>query len=174
MKGKNFTPFPVLKTERLTLRQLKSSDDKEIFVLRSNDSVNKYLDRKRSRTMEDAQHFIRTVNENIERNNSIYWAISLNNEDKLVGTICLFSFSEDGLQAEIGFELVPDFQGKGIMQEATATVIQFGFQQAGLNWIEASAHAENKSSIRLLERLNFKRASAADENLIVFKLKHNS
>ena len=46
MPGKDFTPFPVLKTQRLTLRQLINDDDKEIYALRSDDHVNKYLDRK--------------------------------------------------------------------------------------------------------------------------------
>jgi ribosomal-protein-alanine N-acetyltransferase len=118
MTGKNFTPFPVLKTARLTLRQLGSSDDKEIFALRSNDNVNKYLDRKRSKSIDDAKNFIQTINENIQRSDSIYWAITLNGTDKLIGTICLFDFSEDHSKAEIGFELLPHFQGKGIMQEA--------------------------------------------------------
>ena len=172
MTGKNFTPFPVLKTARLTLRQLGSSDDKEIFALRSNDNVNKYLDRKRSKSVDDARNFIQTINENIQRSDSIYWAITLNGTDKLIGTICLFDFSEDLSKAEIGFELLPHFQGKGIMQEAALKVIHFGFQHVGLKSIEAYTHSENQSSTRLLEKLNFKRESAADENFTIFKLTH--
>jgi ribosomal-protein-alanine N-acetyltransferase len=172
MTGKSFTPFPVLKTERLTLRQLISSDDKEIFALRSDDNVNKYLDRKPSKSLEDAKNFIQTINENIQRNDSIYWAITLNGIDKLIGTICLFDFSEDHSKAEIGYELLPGFQGKGFMQEATSKVIHFGFQHVGLNSIEASTRSENQSSRRLLEKLNF-RDSVADEKFLVFKLTHN-
>src|SRR5215203_6647917 len=159
MTGKVFTPFPVLKTERLTLRQLISSDDKEIFALRSDDNVNKYLDRKPSKSIDDAKNFIQTVNENIERNDSIYWAITLNGTDKLIGTICLFHFSEDHLKAEIGYELLPDFQGKGLMQEAASKVMHFGFQHLRLNLIEAYTHSQNESSTRLLQKLNFKRHS---------------
>ena len=173
MTGKNFTPFPVLKTERLTLRQLVSSDDNEIFALRSDGNVNKYLDRKPSKSIDDARNFIQTINENIQRNDSIYWAITLNGTDKLIGTICLFDLSSDNLKAEIGYELLPDFQGKGIMQEATSKVIDFGIQHIGLNLIEAYTHSENQSSTRLLEKLNFKRDRAADENFTIFKLTHN-
>jgi [ribosomal protein S5]-alanine N-acetyltransferase len=172
MTGKNFTPFPVLKTERLTLRQLRSSDDKEIFALRSNDTVNKYLDRKPAKSIDDAKIFIQTINENIQRNDSIYWAITLNDTDKLIGTICLFNFSDDHSKGEIGYELFPHFQGKGLMQEATTKVIQFGFQHVGLHTIEAYTHSENQSSTRLLEKLNFKRDSAADQNFAVFILTH--
>ena len=173
MTGKNFTQFPVLKTERLTLRQLTSSDDKEIFALRSDDNVNKYLDRKPSKSIDDAKNFIQTINENIQRNNSIYWAITLNGTDKLIGTICLFDFSKDNLKAEIGYELLPDFQGKGIMQEATSKVIDFGVQHIGLNSIEAYTHSENQNSTRLLEKLNFKRHSAGEDNFIILMRTHN-
>ncbi len=173
MTDKNFTPFPVLKTERLTLRQLVSSDDKEIFALRSDDNVNKYLDRKPSKSIDDAKNFIQTINENIQRNDSIYWAITLNGTNKLIGTICLFDFSDDNSKAEIGYELLPDFQGKGIMQEATSKVIDFGIQHIGLNSIEAYTHSENQSSARLLEKFNFKKYSVDGNNLLIFKLTSN-
>lgn len=170
MSDRNFKPFPVLQTERLTLRQLVSSDANEIFALRSNENVNKYLDRKRSQSIDDAKAFIQAITKNIDRNDSIYWAITLNGTDKLIGTICLFDFSHNNLKAEIGYELLPDFQGRGIMQEATSKVIDFGIQHIGLNSIEASTHFENQSSTRLLEKFNFKKHSVGGNNLIIFKL----
>ena len=170
MGDRNFKPFPVLKTGRLTLRQLVSSDVNEIFALRSNENVNKYLDRKPSKSIDDAKIFIETINKNIQSNNSIYWAITLNGTDKLIGTICLFDFSDDNLKAEIGYELLPDFQGKGIMQEAISKVIDFGAQHIGLNSIEAHTHSENQSSTRLLEKFNFKKHHAGEGNFMTFKL----
>ncbi len=174
MGDRNFKPFPVLKTERLTLRQLVSSDANEIFALRSNDTVNKYLNRKASKSIDDANIFIQTINESIQKNNSIYWAITLTGTNKLIGTICLFEFSNNNLKAEIGYELLPGFQGKGIMQEATSKVIDFGFQHIGLNSIEAYTHLENLNSTRLLEKFNFKKHSVDDNNLMIFKLTPNS
>jgi [ribosomal protein S5]-alanine N-acetyltransferase len=173
MTDKNFTPFPVLKTTTLTLRQLSSSDDNEILALRSNDNVNKYLGRKPAKTIDDARMFIQTINENIERDESIYWAIALQETNKLIGTICLYEFSEDHCRAEIGYELLPDFQGKGIMQEAISAVIHFGFQHVGLHAIDAYTHSQNQSSTRLLDKFNFKKDSAADGNLDIFRLTNN-
>ena len=54
MKSISFNPFPVLKTERLTLRQLSIDDDKEIFLLRSDMEANKYIDRDPCGTIEEA------------------------------------------------------------------------------------------------------------------------
>ena len=170
MAEKIFTPFPFLRTERLILRQLVRTDDNEIFALRSDKNVNKYLDRTPGSSIDDAKIFIRTINENILRNDSIYWAITLNGTDKVIGTICLFDFSGDNLKAEIGYELIPDFQGKGIMQEAISEVINFGIQHIGLNSIEAYTHSENQSSIRLLEKFNFKKNCAGEGNFMMFKL----
>ena len=170
MAERNFNPFPVLKTERLTLRQLASSDANEIFALRSNDNVNKYLNRKPAKSIDDAKTFIETINKNIQRNDSIYWAITLTGTNKLIGTICLFDFSDDNLKAEIGYELLPDFQGKGIMQEAASKVIDFGIRHIGLNSIEAYTHSENQNSTKLLEKFNFKKNGVSEGNFMMFKL----
>lgn len=170
MTGKYFTQFPVLKTERLILRQLQSSDDKEIFAMRSNENVNKYLDRKPARSIDDARNFIHAINENIQRNDSVYWAITLKDVDKLMGTICLFEFSEDRSKAEIGYELLPDFQGKGFMEEAASAVIHVGFYHIGLQSIEACTHPENQHSTKLLKKLNFMMDTSTENNLARFIL----
>ena len=173
MTGKDFTSFPILKTERLILRQLENSDDNEIFALRSNDNVNKYLDRQPGKSIDDAKAFIQTINENIQKNNSFYWGITLNTSGKLIGTICLFGFSEANTKGEIGYELLPGFQGKGIMQEAASKVIDFAFRHIELNSIEAYTHAENQGSTRLLEKFNFKKHGNGDNNFVIFKLSVN-
>jgi [ribosomal protein S5]-alanine N-acetyltransferase len=173
MRNRNFTPFPVLKTERLTLRQLLIVDANEIFALRSDENVNKYLNREPAKSIVDANNFIQGINGNIQRNESIYWAIALNGTAKLIGTICLFDFSGDNSKAEIGYELSPGFQGKGIMQEAISIVIDFGMQHIGLNTLEAYTHSENQRSTRLLEKFNFKRHGDGEGNFILFKLTTN-
>lgn len=169
MPIRNFSPFPVLKTERLILRQLVSTDANEIFALRSNDSVNKYLDRKPSGSIDEAKAFIRMINENIQRNDCIYWAITMHSSEQLIGTICLFQFSDDDLKAEIGYELLPDYHGKGIMQEAISEVADFGMQHIGLHAIEAYTHCENAASTRVLEKAGFKKTGTVEGDLVVFE-----
>lgn len=174
MLNNTFTPFPVLKTERLILRQLAVNDDKEIFALRSDKQVNKYIDRDPSNTIEDARKFIHKITEVVRQNEGIYWAITLTNNDNLAGTICLFNFSNENEQAEIGYELLPAFERQGIMQEAISKVIAFGLEVIGLKTIEAYTHLENKNSSKLLEKNNFKKQENIDSNtndmFVTFKL----
>lgn len=153
----NFLPFPELKTERCTLRQLINEDEKEIFALRSDKKVNKYLDRPPAKTLDDARQFIQRINSSIAENIVIYWAITPHNSNKLSGSICFWNFSEDFYTAEIGFELLPEFQGKGIMQEALASVIEFGFGNLNLKSIEGEVDPNNLRSVKILEKNNFVR-----------------
>jgi len=166
-------PFPILKTERLTLRQLVVNDEQEIFTLRSDNEINKYLDRQLSNTIKDARNFINKVNENIDKNDSLYWAITLSDKNKLIGTICLFGFSNDNYKCEIGYELLTNFQGQGIMKEAVEKVIDYAFNTIKVQKIEAFLHRDNQNSIKLLEKFSFKNSNEPDKtnpNLICYYL----
>ncbi|MBK6858997.1 MAG: GNAT family N-acetyltransferase [Saprospiraceae bacterium] len=86
MTDMNSTTFPILKTERLTLRQLSIDDKLDIFALRSDPRVNKYLNRQPCQSVEDAIIFINKVNDNIERNDTYYWVITLTDAKTLLGS----------------------------------------------------------------------------------------
>jgi ribosomal-protein-alanine N-acetyltransferase len=177
MTNRNFTPFPILTTERLTLRQLSIDDQQNIFALRSDKEINKYLDRQISKTIEDAIDFINKINDNIEKNNSIYWAITLTKTRTFVGTICLFDFSNEKNSCEIGYELMINFQGKGIMKEAAGKVIDYAFQTLQFQKIIAFTHNGNQSSTKLLKRFNFIKSIEADKensDFNIFTLTHST
>ena len=169
----NFTPFPILATERLTLRQLSIDDQQDIFALRSDPKINQFLDREPSQTIDDAINFIRKINDNIKKNNSIYWVISLTSTKTFVGTICLFDFSNEKNSCEIGYELMTKFQGQGIMKEAAQVVIDYVSHTLKFKKILASTHYENLSSTNLLLKLNFVKSIETDKenpNLNIFTL----
>ena len=155
MRKINFTPFPFLETEHFTLRQLTLKDENEIFVLRSDNEINRYLDRPLAKTVDDARQFIKKINDSIGKNESIFWAISFKNRPKLIGTICLWNISDDETNAEIGFELLPDYQGKGIIQEVLPKVIRYGFETMKLNSIDGEVDPNNIKSIKLMEKNGF-------------------
>jgi [ribosomal protein S5]-alanine N-acetyltransferase len=173
MTKMNTATFPILTTERLTLRRLSIDDHQDIFDLRSDPEINKFLDRQLCKTTEDAKNFIRKINENIEKGGTYYWAISLTDTKQLVGTICLFDFSSEKNSCEIGYELMVKFQGQGIMQEAVKTVINFVFHTLKFKKILAFTHYENQHSTNLLLKFNFLKSIEADKenpSLTIFTL----
>ena len=163
MQNINFIHFSNLTTERLTLRQLSINDQQDVFALRSDPKINKYLGRQPSKTIEDAINFINKVNENIEKHTALYWAITLTETKTFVGTICLFDFSDNKNSCEIGYELMPKFQGQGIMKEATQVVIDYVFQTLKFKKILAVTHCDNQNSTNLLTKFNFVKSIENDK-----------
>jgi len=177
MLNRTFTPFPNLTTERLILRQLLIDDEQEIFDLRSDSDINKYLDRPLSKTLDDARSFINKVNENVAKNVSLYWAIALGHTNTPVGTICLFGFSDEDSKCEIGYELLTKFQGQGIMKEAAEKVIQYAFNTIQVQTIEACLHRDNSRSGKLLEKLSFRNSNGPEgtnPELICYQLTNSN
>ncbi len=165
--------MPTLITERLTLRQLSINDAEEIFLLRSDEKINKFLERKPCKTNEDALNFIKAILINEE---AYYWAITKTGNEKLIGTICLFDLTPHLKKYEIGYELRPEYQGQGIMREAAMEVIRYAIDTLGIKHIEASTHKNNNSSTKLLQKLNFKEPEPDKENknLLVFRFTNKS
>ena len=58
--------------------------------------------------------------------------------------------------AEIGYWMRSDLCGQGLMTEAAAAVINFGFSREGLHRIELRAGVGNDASIRIAEKLGFR------------------
>ena len=56
-------------------------------------------------------------------------------------------------QAEIGWCLSPDHQGRGYVTEAAAAVMKHGFEVLGLNRIEAHHLSRNPASGRVMQKL---------------------
>ena len=150
-----FTTFPILTTERLILRRLSEDDQNEIFLLRSDEKINRYIDRPRPVNISDAVEFIRKISMGIDKKESLYWAICFKDNPLLIGTICLWNFSDDRQTAEIGYELQSNYQGQGIMYEAINCIIRFAFDKILLKRIDAFTQQGNSKSVRLLENCNF-------------------
>ncbi len=171
--NKNLKTFPILITERLTLRKLSKNDSEAILQLRSNTEINKFLDRKPSKTIEDALNFINSIIEN-ESGELFYWAITITGEDTLIGTICLFDFIDDVKKCEIGYELLTEYNNQGIMTEAAKKVIEYTIETLGLKAIDALTHKQNQNSTKLLQKLNFKKLEEVvddNPNLVLYRLK---
>lgn len=156
MLSLNFSPFPEIQTERLLLRRMTSNDAEEILNLRSNEVVMKYIDRERTKSIEDAELFLKKIDDSINSNNGIMWGITLKEEPgKLIGNIGYWRLIKEHYRAEVGYMLHPSFWNKGIMKEAMLRLIDFAFDEMNLHSIEANINPGNKASAMLLESTDF-------------------
>jgi ribosomal-protein-alanine N-acetyltransferase len=150
-------PLPELTTDRLILRDLSITDRNTILFLRSDPTVNEYVKRPAPSNLEEAEDFITKIQTGIAEGTTYYWAIVLSEKpEQMIGSICLWNFSADKKTAEVGYDLDPSQQKKGIMNEALNKVIQYGFDTLDLSNIEAFTHGQNAASKTLLEKNNFR------------------
>ena len=176
-----FKPYPEIKSERLFLRKIQESDCKAILFLRSDKTINKFIERpenRKTKNISDAKNFIKELDDYIETNKSIAWGLTLKNHSEIIGTICLWNFSENNKTAEVGYDLDPKYQNKGIMSETLKMIIDYGFNELKLDKIEAFTHIENENSKKLLEKngflLNKKRKDRNNKSNIIYEIENAS
>jgi ribosomal-protein-alanine N-acetyltransferase len=161
----NFAPFPEIKTKRLLLRRMTDADAPELLFMRSEAAVMKYIGREKMRLPDEAIAFIQKINVSVDTNESIMWAIALQEEPAImIGTICFWNILKDHYRAEVGYMLHPGFWGKGLMQEAVLAVVDFGFNEMKLHSIEGHINPENTVSGIVLEKCGFVREAYFKEN----------
>jgi ribosomal-protein-alanine N-acetyltransferase len=160
-----FLPFPILKTQRLVLRQLSTNDADAILSLRSNDEVMKYIPRPYLKTKEDALELIAMFDDKIENGIGINWGIYfLEEPEKLIGIIGYYRMKPEHYRAEVGYMLFPKYNGKGIISEALQKVVEYGFKDMKLHSIEAVLDPENKGSEKVLLKNGFVKEAHLIEN----------
>lgn len=144
-----------LQTNRLFLRAIDEHDVEDVLRIRSNEITNQFVIRNSPKNNYDALNFIMTIKQRVRNYETVYWGICLKNQRNLIGTICLYRFSKDRKQAEVGYELLPDYHKKGLMSEALKAVVDFGFNELNLEEIVAMTSKFNENSKSILLKHNF-------------------
>lgn len=172
----SFNPFPVLHTSRLCLRNYCEEDYDQVFFLRSDQEVNRYIKRVHPKKIEEAIAFVNKVQTSMNNGENVNWVICTREDPKMMGSICLWNFSPDLKTGEIGYDLHPDHQKKGIMNEALKAVLKFGFETLKLDHIKAYTDGSNESSKKLLVKNGFliqkDEKDQDNENNIILDLKN--
>lgn len=95
----------------------------------------------------------------------IQLGITETHSDWLIGDIGLH-LSNDGLTGEVGFTLAPGSQGRGLATAAVGRALQLFLASTAVEQVVGITDSRNAPSIRLLERLGFRRR---ETRAVVFK-----
>ena len=152
----NFSTFPVLMTERLTLRELLLSDAPDVLVFRSDPIVQRYNDPV-LHNVGEVEALIEELQAEYNAQEGICWAVTHTDRDVVLGLFGFHFWSKYHRRAEVGYDLARAYWGQGIASEALRAILRFGFERLNLNRIYAGTIADNHESVRLLERLGFQR-----------------
>ncbi len=156
-----------LKGDVLNLRAIEPEDLAFLFAIENNESFWEV-----SHTQAPFSRFI--LKQYLENAHlDIYQAkqlrlvieVSTKSEDKkkAIGMIDLFDFNPQHKRAGIGILIHPKYQQKGLAFEALKLLINYCFTHLQLHQLYANITADNKNSIRLFTKHNFKQIGIKKE-----------
>ena len=162
-----------LQASRIILRPIRLSDAPWVFAMRSDKEYGKYTDIPQYKDPEEAVRYINRVLKEMESQSCYVWANTSASEGTFLGSICLWNFTEDRLSAEIGYDLLPEYRGKGYMGEAVSLVLDFAFDRLGLASVFANLHGDHTKSLNVLERAGFRKMKAEGE-FVLYEIKRTA
>lgn len=161
-----FKKFPEFESERLIFRRIVLGDANDIFLIRSNDEVMRFMDVPRHYSIGDAEKLIHLSDESYKKEAGINWAIVEKQSNEFIGYIGFIRMTPEHCRAEIGYALKPEFWGKGYMYETINRLVRFAFEEMKLHSIEANVNPLNEKSKKVLERVGFKQEAYFRENYL--------
>lgn len=150
-----FAVFPVLETERFVLREITPEDAPELFRIYGDPEVMRYFGSPPIATLEEARQRVERTRVAFRNGEGIRWAITRRGSPQMIGSCGHWRLVKPHFRSEIGYDLLPEAWGQGVMPEAVAAILQFGFERMGLHSVEAQIHPDNRGSRRVLEKLGF-------------------
>ena len=154
--------FPQLETDRLVLGELTHDDIDVVLKHFANEEVARYQDAHPTKNTEEARQIIDWGKNLVKSKMGALWGIFRREDDSFLGQVnCVFradnNFTMNVHRAEIGYDLTPQYWGKGYMSEAVASVIPYIFSSTPIDRMEATIHPENIRSHNVVERAGFQK-----------------
>lgn len=151
-------PTVVVETPRLKARELALSDAAFLVALLNDPSWLENIGDRGVRSQADAERYIRdTIWAPYQAAGYGMYAVQLRSAQKPIGICGLVK--RDFLSApDLGVALLPDFTGFGYASEVARAVMAHAHGTLGIQQLYALVRRGNHRSIRLLERLGFRRA----------------
>ncbi len=143
----------VLESGRLRLRPMTTGDAPFMFTLMNSKTWLDFIGDRGIRTLEDAKAYIKDVPlKSYSALGHGLLILHLKTSGQPVGICGLVKRDELG-GPDLGFAILPEFEGQGLAYEASLAVINDGRDRLGLKEIFAITTSENARSIALLKKL---------------------
>jgi len=146
-------PQPTLYTKRLLLRPITRDDANDLFEYAVDERVGPNAGWKPHSSIDESHKFIEYSIKKKEYGQPGVYAIVLQKENKMIGTIEVHSYH--GHKGEIGYVLNPKYWGNGYVPEAAKAIIIYAFEVLKLKRLQNGYFLFNDRSKRVSEKLEF-------------------
>lgn len=145
-------------TQRLILREIKPSDENDLFELDSNPEVHRYLGNEPLTDIEQIRTVIKNLQQQYLDHGIARWAVIDKLTNECIGWAGLRFHQQLNIHTaiyELGYRLKQQHWGKGFTTEASQAILQYGFETLNQKTIYAITDPENTNSIHVLMKLGF-------------------
>jgi ribosomal-protein-alanine N-acetyltransferase len=146
--------IPIIRTDKIMMRPFEDTDLEQVFNGLSNPDVIRYYGVSYD-SLEACKEQMQWYKQLQENNTGAWWAICSLDNKVFYGASGISGYSKQHHKAEIGYWLLPEFWGKGIITAATALVCLYAFELFALHRIEAIIEPQNASSKKVMHKLGF-------------------
>ena len=159
--------LPTLKAQRVHLRWLRDEDVPALFSIFGNPAVTRYWGHPAMPDVKAAAALLENIRTSFTERSLFQWGVALSETDSIIGTCTLASLNLKNRRAELGYALAQSYWGQGYITEMLRVLLQFAFSEMQLHRLTADTDPNNQPSIRLLERLGFRREGYFREHHLV-------
>ncbi len=145
---------PELVTGNMLLRPIIASDLEHVYNGLSHPDVIRYYGVS-YQTLEDTKAQMDWYKQLEENGSGMWWAIGSPDGSVFFGACGFNNLSEIHQKAEIGFWLLPDYWGRGIITSAARLICNHAFYSMGIHRIEAVVETANNNCKQVMQKLNF-------------------
>jgi ribosomal-protein-alanine N-acetyltransferase len=146
--------FPTIETENYILRQFTKDDLENVFNGLSHPDVIKYYGIS-FKTLKETKEQL-TWFADLEKNETgIWWAICSKKDGTFYGAGGFNNLEKEHQKAEIGFWLLPEHWGKGIMKKVFPLICNYGFTSLNLQIIEGFVETKNINCKKAMAKTGF-------------------
>ena len=134
--------LPLLRGQKVTLRELRTSDAASLFTLLTAAEVARFISPPPT-TVEGFERFIAWTLRERTAGCYVCFAVTLPDSDTAIGIFQVRQLERSFVTAEWGFAIGSPFWGTGVFQDGAALVLDFVFDTLGTHRLEARAATAN-------------------------------
>lgn len=149
--------FPVLESERLTLRRLQPKDTAAMFRCMSHPEVRAYTEINPGKLLFPGRLY-RYFEESYRFLRDLHFAVIRKEDGDWIGLCSLQYWDVEGQKARLGYLISPAHWNQGYATEAAARLLDFAFDTLGLASVEARCSPDNPASERVLRKCGLQEA----------------
>lgn len=151
--------FTELAADRVALRRLRISDVAALVAYRSDPEVARFQAWEVPYSLSNGEQLIDGLRHRHPDTPGEWFqfGIVLRSTGELIGDCAARTLPEEPRQAEIGYTIAAEHQGRGYATEAARTLLGYHFDVLVKHRVVAICDARNVASIRVLDRLGLRR-----------------